>query len=186
MTCCIASADRAFAAELHSLCLLANLTVTVGRADLLLLDLDCPATAPVCDDTLRFSRSAEAQADFYRPFSYGAFLDEMSVRSGRPRSDRRTLAYAFPEETAFTATEKRLLDALIQASGQTVTCKELALSVFGNEENLNELKVYIRHLRQKIEEPQGVRVIETVRGEGYRLRQDRIGKPRRDLKNGEG
>jgi len=176
MTCCIATADYAFLAELTSLCMLAGVTVTTGRADLLLLDLDMPTAAPPCEKTVRFSRDGKVQADFYRPFSYTAFLEKLELYAGKTYSDRQTLAYTFPEETAFTTTEKRLLDALLSADGKTDTYRELAHSVFGDEENMNELKVYIRHLREKIEEPQGVRVIETVRGVGYRLRKDRVGK----------
>lgn len=185
MTCFIASADPSFVKQLSCLCDLANETVVSGRADVLLLDLDAPIPAPACVETIRFSKSTKVYADFYRPFSYRAFLDELALCARNLANEQHTFAYEFPEETIFTATEKRLLDALIQADGKTISAGQLALLVFGNEECLNELKVYIRHLRQKIEEPQGVRVIETVRGEGYRLRKDRVVRQRRCIDNQE-
>ena len=179
MTCLIAAADPIFEEEIRSLCTLAGVTVvSSGRADLLILDSedDTPPSENGFAFVLRFSRDQEKKADFYRPFSYTAFLEELSLLTKEMESEKHTLAYTFPEQTAFTATEKRLLEVLLGANGKTVSVAELAFAVFGNAENANELKVYIRHLRQKIEEPQGVRVIETVRGEGYRLRKDRVGK----------
>ena len=185
MTCFIASADNVFAEQLVALCMLANFSVSTESADLLLLDLDMPMKAPNCAQTICFSKNLQVEADFYRPFSYVAFLEELTIRSKKSEGLEHTFAYTFPGETVFTATEKRLLDALMQANGKTVSAGELAFLVFGNAENLNELKVYIRHLRQKIEEPQGVRVIETVRGEGYRLRKDRVKTVRMDSDQGQ-
>ena len=176
MTCFIASEDPILREQLNALCLLAGVAVTTEEADLLLLDIDMPMQAPECEKTLCFSKNKQVAADFYRPFSYVAFLDEMAFRAKDLEDEKQTLAYSFPKEAVFTATEKRLLDELLKANGKTVSFGQLALSVFGSADNLNELKVYIRHLRQKIEEPQGVRVIETVRGEGYRMRKDRVGK----------
>ena len=181
MTCFIATADAVFKKELEGLCQLANVTVADTGAELLLLDLDMPVEAPICGQTIRFSQSGEQNADFIRPFSYHAFWEALAVCEEKLRSEQSVFSYEFPQETAFTTTEKRLLNALFEADGNTVTSGELALGVFGNEESVNELKVYIRHLRKKIEEPQGVRIIETVRGVGYRLRKDRINRIKREI-----
>ena len=43
---------------------------------------------------------------------------------------------------------------------------------FAYENRSNVIDVYIRHLRDKIDEPFGRRSLETVRGAGYRLRRD--------------
>ena len=180
MTCFIATADAVFKKELESLCRLANVTVTDCRAELLLLDLDMPIEAPNCAETLCFSHNSDQNADFIRPFSYGAFWEALVACEEKLHSEQHVFSYEFPEDTAFTTTEKRLLDALFAADGNEVSSKALALHVFGNEDSINELKVYIRHLRKKIEEPQGVRVIETVRGVGYRLRKDRISRIKRE------
>lgn len=174
MTCFVATSEPLFAKELEALAGLAGFTVVTGSAQLLLLDLDAPAPAPACAKTIRFSRKNDAEADFLRPFSYRALLDAMQSGGEDAYSTQFAVGYTFPSSESFTATEKRLLDVLLKAGGATVTSRELAEAVFADAENQNELKVYIRHLRQKIEEPQGVRVIETVRGVGYRLRSDRI------------
>jgi two-component system OmpR family response regulator len=42
----------------------------------------------------------------------------------------------------------------------------------GYENRSNVISVHIRHLRERIDRPFGVRSIETVRGSGYRLRSD--------------
>ena len=149
MTCFIASEDPILREQLNALCLLAGVAVTTEEADLLLLDIDMPMQAPECEKTLCFSKNKQVAADFYRPFSYVAFLDEMAFRAKDLEDEKQTLAYSFPKEAVFTATEKRLLDELLKANGKTVSFGQLALSVFGSADNLNELKVYIRHLRQK-------------------------------------
>ena len=43
---------------------------------------------------------------------------------------------------------------------------------FGYENRSNVIDVYVRYLREKIDRPFGVTSIETVRGAGYRLRED--------------
>ena len=171
MTCFIATENAVLAAELYALAEQAGLNVVQTAADLLLLDLDAPKTAPSCGVTWRFS-ATDADAEYARPFSYRKFLDDLKQfreKTGGKIGNGRMI---FAGET-FTATEKRLLDALMEAEGGIVTAGELALKVFGDPQCHNELKVYILHLRQKIEEPSGIRLIETIRGVGYRFRSDR-------------
>ncbi len=43
---------------------------------------------------------------------------------------------------------------------------------FGYENRSNVIDVYVRYLREKVDRPFGVESIETVRGAGYRLRED--------------
>ena len=107
-----------------------------------------------------------------RPFCYETLLQSLQLSW----DDHAPEQYysALPGEYNFTTTERRLLEVLLQNDGNAVSTKELSQKVFGEEDCLNELKVYIRHLRQKIEEPIGIRVIETVRGVGYRFRSDRL------------
>ena len=173
MTCVIATPDKALAMELKALVSLVGMTVVDGAGDLLLLDADATVTAPVCQKVLRFSRNAETGADFVRPFFYRDLLKVLKTQYSEHISEGVPGQTYFPMN-GFTATEKRLLDVLMDADGAPISSAELAQAVFGNAESQNELKVYIRHLRQKIEEPQGVRVIETVRGVGYRFRADRV------------
>ena len=43
---------------------------------------------------------------------------------------------------------------------------------YGYEHRSNVVEVYIRYLREKMDRPFGVQSLETVRGFGYRLRED--------------
>jgi len=43
---------------------------------------------------------------------------------------------------------------------------------FSYENRSNVIDVYVRYLREKVDRPFGVETIETVRGAGYRLRED--------------
>jgi two-component system OmpR family response regulator len=59
--------------------------------------------------------------------------------------------------------------------GEVMTRLELVESAwdFAYEIRSNIVDVYIRRLRRKIDEPFGVSSLETLRGVGYRLRDDR-------------
>ena len=173
MTCFVATSDPLFLAELKALATLGGLTAVEQSADILLLDMDCPIDHPSCKYTIGFSRSFHTGADFVRPFQY-----EKVIETWRGKNIDGEEADNLPQApiiSSFTATEQRLLEVLMEAGGQALSTAEICLAVFGEADCLNELKVYIRHLRQKIEEPFGIRVIETVRGVGYRFRTERLG-----------
>lgn len=71
-----------------------------------------------------------------------------------------------------TAKEFALLELLIRRSGYLVT-REVAEQHLWNDEHLvssNVVDVYIRRLRRKIDDPFEEKLLETVRGAGYRLR----------------
>ena len=71
-----------------------------------------------------------------------------------------------------TAKEFALLEYLLRHPNQLVT-REMAESHLWNNESLiasNVVDVYIRRLRRKIDDPYPVKLLETVRGAGYRLR----------------
>ncbi|TPW76705.1 response regulator transcription factor [Schumannella sp. 10F1B-5-1] len=63
--------------------------------------------------------------------------------------------------------ELELLDYLMRRPGRTVTREQLLHDIWGVEtsRSSNVIDVYVRHLRRKL----GPGVIETVRGEGYRM-----------------
>ncbi len=70
--------------------------------------------------------------------------------------------------------ELALLEVLMRHPGQVLDrsqLRALAWNAF-DEGNSNVVDQYIRYLRAKIDEPYGLRSIETVRGAGYRLRRD--------------
>jgi two-component system response regulator MprA len=72
-----------------------------------------------------------------------------------------------------TRTEFSILECLIQASGRVVSRQQLIEAVWGAERCVesNTLDVFIRFLRSKIDTPGRVRLIHTVRGVGYSLRE---------------
>jgi two-component system KDP operon response regulator KdpE len=74
-------------------------------------------------------------------------------------------------EVSLTATEYALLRALVQHAGKVVTHKQLLRSVWGPkaEDQSQYLRVYITHLRKKLETAATGKLIKTETGIGYRL-----------------
>jgi two-component system KDP operon response regulator KdpE len=74
-------------------------------------------------------------------------------------------------EVSLTATEYALLRVLVQHAGKVVTHKQLLRSVWGPkaEEQSQYLRVYITHLRKKLETTTTGKLIKTETGIGYRL-----------------
>ncbi|HHY98953.1 MAG TPA: response regulator transcription factor [Firmicutes bacterium] len=70
-----------------------------------------------------------------------------------------------------SGTEYRILEHLMRHPNQIVTRGAIEEHVwgYGFVSNSNLVDVYIRYLRRKIDEGFNVRLLETVRGEGYRL-----------------
>ena len=75
------------------------------------------------------------------------------------------------EEVALTATEFRLLAELFQSTGRVLTRDRLLNSVWGYEFEgyARTVDTHIRRLRQKL--GACARMIETVRGVGYRFKE---------------
>jgi DNA-binding response OmpR family regulator len=78
-------------------------------------------------------------------------------------------------EVQLTAREFSVLEFLMRRAGEVVTKSEILDNVwdFAFEGDPNIVEVYVRHLRRKLDEPFGRRLIQTIRGAGYRL--DRTG-----------
>jgi len=75
-------------------------------------------------------------------------------------------------EVKLTATEYALLKILAQHAGKVVTHKQLLREVWGPnaEEQSQYLRVYMTHLRKKIEDPDAAaKLLRTESGVGYRL-----------------
>ena len=72
---------------------------------------------------------------------------------------------------SLTATEFALLRVLVQHAGKVVTHKHLLRTVWGPqaEEQSQYLRVYITHLRKKLETESSGKLIQTEPGIGYRL-----------------
>ncbi|MGM0632835.1 MAG: response regulator transcription factor [Pseudomonadota bacterium] len=72
-----------------------------------------------------------------------------------------------------TAYEYRLLEYLMLHPGQVVSKAELTEHLYAQDydRDSNVLEVFIRRLRQKLDPGQSLKPIETIRGQGYRLRE---------------
>ncbi|MEO8290605.1 MAG: response regulator transcription factor [Gaiellaceae bacterium] len=77
-------------------------------------------------------------------------------------------------EIELSAKEFALLETLMRHAGSVLSRLELIEHAwdFAYENRSNVVDVYIRYLREKVDRPFGVKSIETVRGAGYRLRED--------------
>jgi two-component system, OmpR family, response regulator len=73
-----------------------------------------------------------------------------------------------------SAREFGLLETFMRRPGQVFTQSQLLEAAWdlGYEQRSNVVEVYVRYLREKIDRPFAVDSIETVRGVGYRLRED--------------
>ena len=78
-------------------------------------------------------------------------------------------------EIELSAKEFALLETLMRSPGQVLDRLDLLEHAwdFAYEPRSNVVEVYVRRLREKVDRPFGRRSIETVRGVGYRLREDR-------------
>ncbi|MCL4137585.1 UNVERIFIED_CONTAM: hypothetical protein GTU68_067061, partial [Idotea baltica] len=76
-----------------------------------------------------------------------------------------------PVEIELTRREYAVLEMLMRADGNAVSRQAVLDRVWGmdDEPASNVVEVYIRYLRQKIDEPFDSAIITTVRGVGYRL-----------------
>lgn len=85
---------------------------------------------------------------------------------------RRCLVGDVPVD--LTSREVELLAFLLDNAGATLPKGRLLEAVWGGDfaGDPNIVEVYISHLRRKLDEPFGRSAIETVRGEGYRLREE--------------
>jgi two-component system KDP operon response regulator KdpE len=75
------------------------------------------------------------------------------------------------KEVHLTATEYALLHELVRHAGKVITHKQLLRAVWGSkaEEQSQYLRVYITHLRKKLETDPKQKLIKTEAGIGYRL-----------------
>jgi two-component system response regulator MprA len=80
------------------------------------------------------------------------------------------------ERIALTRTEFHLLEYLMRRMGQVVPRATLIEAVWGYERDIesNTLDAFIRLLRTKLEGKEGPRLIQTVRGVGYTIREDTV------------
>jgi DNA-binding response OmpR family regulator len=134
-------------------------------------------------------RTLDTGADDYlaKPFSFmvlvarirallrrGARERPPVLEAGELRLDPAThRVFRGENEVELTAREFAVLHFLMRNAGDVVSKSAILENVwdFAFEGDPNIVEVYMRRLRRKIDEPFGVRSIETLRGEGYRLSQ---------------
>jgi two-component system OmpR family response regulator len=131
----------------------------------------------------------EGGADDYlvKPFSFGELLARLRALDrrarGRPEDDVLTVgdlrldpqarrAWRGRRELVLSPREFALLEAFLRRPGHLLTRAHLLEHVWDSsyEARSNLVDVYVRYLRQKVDRPFGTDSIETVWGEGYRLR----------------
>ena len=78
------------------------------------------------------------------------------------------------QEVLLTARQFDVLEFLVRRAGQVLSKREILAGVWDYEfdGDPNIVEVYIRRLRQRLDEPFGRHSIRTVRGAGYRLDND--------------
>jgi two-component system OmpR family response regulator len=129
-------------------------------------------------------------ADDYllKPFAFGELLARLRALVRRTPGERPTQletgdlrldpaahrVWRAETELDLTAKEFALLELFMRHPGTTLSRVQLLDGAWDMsfESRSNVIDVYVRYLREKIDRPFGRRAIETVRGVGYRLRED--------------
>ena len=135
-------------------------------------------------------RGLDAGADDYltKPFSLAELLARLRALARREVGERPTTVlvgslrldpasrrvWRHDSEVELTAREFALLEAFMRRPGQVFSHGQLLDAAWdlGYEHRSNVVAVYVGYLRGKIDIPFGIISIETVRGSGYRLRED--------------
>jgi DNA-binding response OmpR family regulator len=127
-------------------------------------------------------------ADDYmtKPFSFEEFLARLRAVSRRGSAERPTLLQVgdlilnpathvvtrHSEEISLSRTEFRLLEFLMRRAGRVVPRNTIVHSVWDSSDDVEEntLDAFISLLRNKIDRDHKVKLIQTVRGTGYTIR----------------
>jgi two-component system OmpR family response regulator len=129
-------------------------------------------------------------ADDYltKPFSFAELLARLRALARRGRAERPTVLRAGDlrldpakrrvsrgeTEVSLSPKEFALLETFMRRPGEVLSRFQLLEHAwdYEYENRSNVIDAYVRLLREKVDRPFGVESIETVRGAGYRLRED--------------
>jgi two-component system, OmpR family, response regulator len=132
----------------------------------------------------------DAGADDYlpKPFSFAELLARLRALVRRGANERPAVfevgdlrldpatrrAWRGDVEVKLSAKEFALLEAFMRRPGDVLSRYQLLEHAwdYGYENRSNVIDVYVRYLRDKVDRPFGRASIETVRGVGYRLRDE--------------
>jgi two-component system OmpR family response regulator len=132
----------------------------------------------------------DAGADDYlpKPFSFAELLARLRALVRRGANERPAVlevgdlrldpatrrAWRGDVEVKLSAKEFALLEAFMRRPGDVLSRYQLLEHAwdYGYENRSNVVDVYVRYLRDKLDRPFGRASIETVRGAGYRLRDE--------------
>jgi two-component system OmpR family response regulator len=132
----------------------------------------------------------DSGADDYltKPFSFAELLARLRALTRRGLSERPTVlevgslrldpatreVWRHGVKVDLSTKEFALLETFMRRPGHVLTRLDLLDHAwdYAYENRSNVVDVYVRYLRAKIDRPFGLSSIETVRGAGYRLRQD--------------
>ncbi len=135
-------------------------------------------------------------ADDYltKPFSFAELLARLRAIARREVAPRPTVltvgtlsldparrqVWRGEEEIALSSKEFAILESFMRRPGEVMSRFQLLEHAwdYEYENRSNVVDVYVRYLREKIDRPFGMHSIETVRGAGYRLRQETTGNGR--------
>jgi two-component system, OmpR family, copper resistance phosphate regulon response regulator CusR len=156
-------------------------------------DVSVPVLILTSKDTVRDRvLGLDAGADDYlvKPFAFSELLARIRalLRRGKPElGDKLRLAdlemdaagrsvFRDGKELALTAREFDLLEYLLRQQGRVVSREMLARDVWQETARYtpldNVIDVHIAHLRRKLDEPFRKRLLHTVRGVGFVLREE--------------
>jgi DNA-binding response OmpR family regulator len=136
-------------------------------------------------------RGLDAGADDYltKPFSFDVLLARLRARTRVYSGETTKLSYAdltidmesheawrAKTQVRLTRTEFAIVESLMRSAGRVVTRRRLIETVWGEDREIgdNNLDVFIRFLRVKIDGTGQRRLIHTVRGLGYCLREESV------------
>ncbi len=135
-------------------------------------------------------RGLDAGADDYltKPFSFEVLLARLRARTrsavAGPRSRLRYCDLSLDPDLrevvrgsaslSLTRREFTILECLLRSAGRVVTRQRLIDAAWGSDRDItdNNLDVFISLLRTKVDAPGQRRLIQTVRGVGYCLREE--------------